>query len=171
MRTVRRNKKSIIFQHIFVRVGVQIFWHSFWGSNRQNLAIPGNLNVLCQFLEKKYRDNYLKWPALFSKILARIKYQVKIWADFPRSWAILVDGQWVLKNIQYSSWARKKSPRRGIEPRSPAWQAGILTTILTRIRYGNDENWALQIVFQYHILWPFYELYLHICQIRNTKPI
>lgn len=24
------------------------------------------------------------------------------------------------------------SPRRGIEPRSPAWQAGILTTILTR---------------------------------------
>ena len=27
---------------------------------------------------------------------------------------------------------RKKSPRRGIEPRSPAWQAGILTTILTR---------------------------------------
>ena len=25
------------------------------------------------------------------------------------------------------------SPRRGIEPRSPAWQAGILTTILSRI--------------------------------------
>ena len=25
------------------------------------------------------------------------------------------------------------SPRRGIEPRSPAWQAGILTTILPRI--------------------------------------
>ena len=29
----------------------------------------------------------------------------------------------------------KKSPRRGIEPRSPAWQAGILTTILSRIGY------------------------------------
>ena len=29
---------------------------------------------------------------------------------------------------------RKNSPRRGIEPRSPAWQAGILTTILPRIR-------------------------------------
>ena len=26
------------------------------------------------------------------------------------------------------------SPRRGIEPRSPAWQAGILTTILPRTR-------------------------------------
>ena len=26
----------------------------------------------------------------------------------------------------------KKSPRPGIEPRSPAWQAGILTTILPR---------------------------------------
>ena len=25
------------------------------------------------------------------------------------------------------------SPRRGIEPRSPAWQSGILTTILSRI--------------------------------------
>ena len=30
----------------------------------------------------------------------------------------------------------KNSPRRGIEPRSPAWQAGILTTILTRMRCG-----------------------------------
>ena len=29
----------------------------------------------------------------------------------------------------------KIPPRRGIEPRSPAWQAGILTTILTRISY------------------------------------
>ena len=28
---------------------------------------------------------------------------------------------------------KKLSPRRGIEPRSPAWQAGILTTILSRI--------------------------------------
>ena len=27
---------------------------------------------------------------------------------------------------------KKLSPRRGIEPRSPAWQAGILTTILSR---------------------------------------
>ena len=30
-------------------------------------------------------------------------------------------------------FARKDSPCRGIEPRSPAWQAGILTTILTRM--------------------------------------
>ena len=28
---------------------------------------------------------------------------------------------------------KKASPRRGIEPRSPAWQAGILTNILTRM--------------------------------------
>ncbi len=28
---------------------------------------------------------------------------------------------------------KNESPRRGIEPRSPAWQAGILTTILSRI--------------------------------------
>ena len=27
----------------------------------------------------------------------------------------------------------KRAPRRGIEPRSPAWQAGILATILSRI--------------------------------------
>ena len=30
---------------------------------------------------------------------------------------------------------KKKTPRRGIEPRSPAWQAGILTTILPRTTY------------------------------------
>ena len=35
--------------------------------------------------------------------------------------------------------ARKKNPpRRGIEPRSPAWQAGILTTILPRT--GGKES-------------------------------
>ena len=37
---------------------------------------------------------------------------------------------------ELSRWGNKKrkpSPRRGIEPRSPAWQAGILTTILPRI--------------------------------------
>ena len=30
--------------------------------------------------------------------------------------------------------SKKNPPRRGIEPRSPAWQAGILTTILPRTR-------------------------------------
>ena len=37
--------------------------------------------------------------------------------------------------LSYIVHPKKKavlSPRRGIEPRSPAWQAGILTTILTR---------------------------------------
>ena len=34
----------------------------------------------------------------------------------------------------------QKSPRRGIEPRSPAWQAGILTTILSRMRYGRMSS-------------------------------
>ena len=31
-------------------------------------------------------------------------------------------------------------PRRGIEPRSPAWQAGILTTILSKILASMCEN-------------------------------
>ena len=38
------------------------------------------------------------------------------------------------------------SPRRGIEPRSPAWQAGILTTILTRIQKmftNSDKDYYL----------------------------
>ena len=29
----------------------------------------------------------------------------------------------------------KQPPRRGIEPRSPAWQAGILTTVLSRMKW------------------------------------
>ena len=39
---------------------------------------------------------------------------------------------------------KKNPPRRGIEPRSPAWQAGILTTILSRIdkkRARNSSIW------------------------------
>ena len=42
----------------------------------------------------------------------------------------------------YLYFSRKKSPRRGIEPRSPAWQAGILTTILSRIRCLGDSVWG-----------------------------
>lgn len=34
----------------------------------------------------------------------------------------------------YNICHKNNSPRRGIEPRSPAWQAGILTTILPRTR-------------------------------------
>ena len=34
---------------------------------------------------------------------------------------------------------KKNSPRRGIEPRSPAWQAGILTTILPRTRWQHKD--------------------------------
>ena len=41
---------------------------------------------------------------------------------------------------QFLKMKKKKSPRRGIEPRSPAWQAGILTTILTRMIYYNVRN-------------------------------
>ncbi len=36
---------------------------------------------------------------------------------------------------QFQKKSEKWTPRRGIEPRSPAWQAGILTTILTRISW------------------------------------
>ena len=40
------------------------------------------------------------------------------------------------------SWSKKdhSSPRRGIEPRCPAWQAGILTTILPRNYMRNSPN-------------------------------
>ena len=35
----------------------------------------------------------------------------------------------------YFPWYKRSSPWRGIEPRPPAWQAGILTTRLSRIGY------------------------------------
>ena len=39
------------------------------------------------------------------------------------------------------------SPRRGIEPRSPAWQAGILTTILPRMLTTKINEVLIQIFF------------------------
>ena len=41
-------------------------------------------------------------------------------------------------------WEKKNliPPRRGIEPRSPAWQAGILTTILPRMRHTGGKNFC-----------------------------
>ena len=42
-----------------------------------------------------------------------------------------------ISDVSQHAWNVKNMfpPRRGIEPRSPAWQAGILTTILPRNRY------------------------------------
>ena len=49
-------------------------------------------------------------------------------------WAPLRDAHFILPCSEpLWSWKIYWSPRRGIEPRSPAWQAGILTTILSRI--------------------------------------
>ncbi len=45
----------------------------------------------------------------------------------------------VIVSIQHLRISKKIPPRRGIEPRSPAWQAGILTTILSRIRWGMNS--------------------------------
>ena len=41
---------------------------------------------------------------------------------------------------------KRNAPRRGIEPRSPAWQAGILATILSRIWYSWSENNNIQML-------------------------
>ena len=45
----------------------------------------------------------------------------------------------LLRMAKNSNKLRRISPRRGIEPRSPAWQAGILTTILPRKTDGLSE--------------------------------
>ena len=71
---------------------------------------------------------------------------VLFWGQMTSEVIIIYYAQWcvhiqiMLKElgIQNLTFQQKKckrtSPRRGIEPRSPAWQAGILTTILTRMR-------------------------------------
>ncbi len=43
---------------------------------------------------------------------------------------VATNKRWIEQKLDVKM--RKMSPRRGIEPRSPAWQAGILTTILSR---------------------------------------
>ena len=56
--------------------------------------------------------------------------------------------------VWIKSWSKKdhSSPRRGIEPRSPAWQAGILTTILPRncvtVSFAGDFSASFQRCFQ-----------------------
>ena len=56
----------------------------------------------------------------------------------------------LLNKIVYHTTARrwnKTSPRRGIEPRSPAWQAGILTTILTRMLDINNSRTIINLLY------------------------
>ena len=57
-----------------------------------------------------------------------------IMSEYCSDWAIpYLFGDEPINNRGCACEEEKKAPRPGIEPGSPAWQAGILTTILTRI--------------------------------------
>ena len=74
-------------------------------------ASYGSCSFPCSVLEKKRKEHWI--------------FTV---------WAPLRDAHFILPCSEpLWSWKIYWSPRRGIEPRSPAWQAGILTTILSRI--------------------------------------
>ena len=53
-----------------------------------------------------------------------------------------VDRSWQMKLVVSLALCapEKIAPRQGIEPWSPAWQAGILTTILSRIACLENDN-------------------------------
>ena len=73
------------------------------------------------------------WSYLPSWMKRKFKSKVlKLKFTFTNSWR--EEGK---KKILIINERKKESspPRRGIEPRSPAWQAGILTTILPRTWY------------------------------------
>ena len=75
-------------------------------------------------------------------------------------------------------WVKTISPSRGIEPRSPAWQAGILTTILTRIAEklsrADKRNSALALSLQLHCYTRFWTaallslLHAHSAQVYSS---
>ena len=72
-----------------------------------------------------HRTNYSRLIGFIHEKNNRcININVKLWKNCPGFFG-----------INNSFIIRKKTPRRGIEPRSPAWQAGILTTILPRIGF------------------------------------
>ena len=70
-----------------------------------------------------HRTNYSRLIGFIHEKNNRcININVKLWKNCPGFFG-----------INNSFIIRKKTPRRGIEPRSPAWQAGILTTIILMI--------------------------------------
>ena len=46
-----------------------------------------------------------------------------------------------IQNIEIQNIKIQKTPERGIEPRSPAWQAGILTTILRKLTILENSSY------------------------------
>ena len=73
-------------------------------------------------------------PNLFVCVIFLIRSEVSfvVWITINQSNPL--NSNFMIKKSIPSILIRKpkESPRRGIEPRSPAWQAGILTTILPR---------------------------------------
>ena len=73
-------------------------------------------------------------PNLFLCVIFLIRSEVSfvVWITINQSNPL--NSNFMVKKSISSILIRKpkESPRRGIEPRSPAWQAGILTTILPR---------------------------------------
>ena len=69
------------------------------------------------------------WCFRLSFLLSNMRLCFQRFASFASSHSL----QFNLKMKNIKIMTKKNPPRRGIEPRSPAWQAGILTTILPRI--------------------------------------
>ena len=73
-------------------------------------------------------------PNLFVCVIFLISSEVSFVAWITINQSNPLNSNFMVKKSISSILIRKpkESPRRGIEPRSPAWQAGILTTILPR---------------------------------------
>ena len=65
---------------------------------------------------------------------------------------ILPDLLSIIQSGQHRLNDKKSTPRRGIEPRSPAWQAGILTTILS---WRCLQDFIIMIMNQIYVLSTF----------------
>ena len=86
-------------------------------------------NLHCSYSQRSGSAQRLHSPSAHTQLLPLLPLHTCCISAEPPSQGEL---QFWVQRSQYSVVGAKWTPRRGIEPRSSAWQAEILSTILTR---------------------------------------
>ena len=120
-----------------------------WGGGGGGGVNDDDHNGKIDLIENRWRQRSLNMEEEISIVFEGEKEEEEEWEKRNRVGELPI--HWTL-SIETRLEKKKTTPRRGIEPRSSAWQAEILTTILPRMRHfwgTKFTSWLFAIAYDH----------------------